>query len=368
MTNSGNNPSPPGQRLPDGISCVGALLLVILILAALGVGLGSASIGGNNQATKTAETPPIKTTGTLKALASVSPTALSMDTASVIPSDTPPQSPGIPTTAADSQSAAPADVLPNHSTLGSESPLDVVEQPMPIPLPTPNRSFSMTQKVPILMYHYISQPPENADKYRRDLSISPNGFKAQMQYLVDQGYETIDLYDLSLAIVGKKELPPKPVIVTMDDGYRDNYENAFPILQELGLKATFFIVTEFVDLGNPNYMDWRMIEEMAAAGMRFEPHSKTHPNLTGHERDFIIWELLGSAETLEAHIKYRPRYLAYPGGWYNDEIQQIVAELDFWGAVTTAYGLSHGYNDRFEWSRIRIRDTTTIAELADMIE
>ena len=78
--------------------------------------------------------------------------------------------------------------------------------------------------------------------------------------------------------------------------------------------------------------------------------------------------MLGSAETLEAHIKYRPRYFAYPGGWYNEEIQQIVADLDFWGAVTTAHGLSHGYNDRFEWNRVRIRSTTTIPKLAEMIE
>ncbi|HCB48055.1 MAG TPA: hypothetical protein DEP47_00670 [Chloroflexi bacterium] len=368
MMNSNSNISPPGQRLPYGISCVGALLLVILILAVLGVGLGFASIGGNNQATKTADTQHIKTTETLEALIRVSPTALPFDEALVVPNATPSQSPEILITATYSHLTPPADDLPNQSTLRSEHKPDEVEQPAPFPLPTPDETYSLTQKVPILMYHYISQPPEDADKYRRDLSVSPNDFKAQMQFLIGNGYETIDLYDLSLAIAGKNELPPKPVIITLDDGYRDNYENAFPILQELDLKATFFIVTEFVDLADPKYMDWRMIEEMAAAGMRIEPHSKTHPDLTEHDRDFIIWEVLGSAETLEAHTKYRPRYFAYPGGWYNDEIQQIVADLDFWGAVTTAYGLSHGFDDRFEWTRIRIRDTTAIAELADMIE
>lgn len=218
------------------------------------------------------------------------------------------------------------------------------------------------------MYHYISQPPEDADKYRLDLSVSPQDFRDQLQYLVDNGYKAIDLYDLSLAITDKIELPAKPVIITLDDGYRDNYENAYPILRELGLTATFFIPTEFVDQANPSYMDWQMIEEMAAAGMRFEPHSKTHPNLTANDRDFIIWEVLGSAETLNAHVEYRPRYFAYPGGRYNEEVSQIVAELDFWGAVTTAGGLWHGYNDRYEWTRIRIRNTTTIEEFAHLIE
>ena len=218
------------------------------------------------------------------------------------------------------------------------------------------------------MYHYISDPPEDADKYRLDLSTSPAAFREQMQYLVDNGYETVDLYDMSLAIANKAELPAKPVIITLDDGYRDNYENAFPILQELGLKATFFVTTEFIDQMNPNYMDWAMVEEMAAAGMRVEPHSKTHPDLTIHDREQIIWEVLGSQETIASHTGFRPRYFAYPGGRYNDEVINIVSELDFWGAVTTANGLWHGFNNRFEWGRVRMRYTTAIAELAGMIE
>jgi peptidoglycan/xylan/chitin deacetylase (PgdA/CDA1 family) len=224
----------------------------------------------------------------------------------------------------------------------------------PMPLPTPREAYSWTLKVPILMYHYISEPPEDADKYRLDLSTSPALFREQMQYLVDNGFETVDLYDLSLAITDKIELPAKPIIITLDDGYRDNYENAFPILQEMGQKATFFVTTEFVDLMNPDYMDWAMVEEMAAAGMRVEPHSKTHPDLT--------------KETIAGHTGFRPRYFAYPGGRYNDEVIAIVSELDFWGAVTTDSGLWHGFEDRFEWGRLRMRNTTSVAELAGIIE
>jgi peptidoglycan/xylan/chitin deacetylase (PgdA/CDA1 family) len=120
------------------------------------------------------------------------------------------------------------------------------------------------------MYHYISIPPEDADKYRSDLSVSPDAFREQMNYLADNGFETVDLYDLSLAITNKRELPEKPVIITMDDGYRDNYENAFPILQEFGMKATFFVVTEFIDKELENYLSWTMAKEMADAGMRID--------------------------------------------------------------------------------------------------
>lgn len=217
------------------------------------------------------------------------------------------------------------------------------------------------------MYHYISTPPEDADKYRTDLSIAPEQFREQIAYLADNGFETVDFYDLSLAITDKRELPEKPVIISVDDGYRDNYENAFPILQEYGLSATFFVVTQPIDDGNETYMTWEMVEEMADAGMRIEPHSKTHADLTVHERDYVIYEILGSQETIAAHIGHTPRYFCYPGGRYDETTMAILSDLNFWGAVTTASGSWHGYNERFEWARLRMRNTTTIAEFAGML-
>ena len=156
-------------------------------------------------------------------------------------------------------------------------------------------------------------------------------------------------------------------MITLDDGYRDNYDNAFPILQDAGMKATFFVVTDFIDEGRADYVDWEMVEEMAGAGMRIEPHSKTHPDLTGEERDYVIFEVLGSQETIAAHIGYTPRYFCYPGGRYDDETMAIIEELNFWGAVTTADGSWHGFDERFEWSRIRMRNTTALAEFADLV-
>ncbi len=236
------------------------------------------------------------------------------------------------------------------------------------PLPTPPGVYSWTLKVPILMYHYLSTPPEDADIYRVDLSVSPESFREQLSYLKENGYSTVDFYDLSRGITNQGDLPEKPIILTFDDGYIDNYEYAFPILQEHGFTATFFIVTDFVDEGRAGYMDWLMIEEMAAAGMRMESHSRNHPDLRTLSRDGLIWEMLGSRETLAAHIGYTPRYFAYPGGTYDEASIEILDELQFWGAVTTKGGTWHGFDDRFEWTRVRIRFSTTVSEFAALVD
>ena len=218
------------------------------------------------------------------------------------------------------------------------------------------------------MYHYISVPPEDADKYRINLSVPPETFRAQMQYLADNGYTTIDLYDLSRAIVDKQDLPEKPIILTFDDGYLDNYENAYPILEEVGFKGTFFIPTEFIDFGREGYMNWAQIEEMSAKGHRMEPHSRTHPDLRDRRREFLIWEILGPIETLEAHIGYKPRYFSYPAGRYDEKVINLLQELDMWGAVTTMGGTWHGFADRYEWTRVRIAYGHSMQDFIDRVE
>ena len=298
----------------------------------------------------------------IQALPSPAPTLLQP------PSPTP-----APTMTGDPVAAATAAIMatqtaaadpPTPPVLAAPADESIVNEPMP----TPSGVYSWTLKVPILMYHYISEPPPGSDIYRVDLSVTPDSFRQQMAYLKENGYTPIDFYDLSTAIVAHTELPPKPIILTFDDGYTDNYEKAFPVLQEYGFKGTFFVVTEFIDAGREGYMNWEMIEEMSRAGQRIESHSRTHPDLTTKSRDGLIWEILGSQETLAAHIGYQPRYFCYPGGTYNDETIQVLRELDFWGAVTTENGTWHGFNDRFEWRRVRMRNTTTIEEFSRLVD
>ena len=158
-------------------------------------------------------------------------------------------------------------------------------------------------RVPILMYHYISSLPADADDYRINLTLEPDVFRAHMHYLHDEGYTTISLYQLHIALLQGTQLPPKPIILTFDDGYIDHYTNVSPVLKEYGFTGTFFIITERADDNNPTYMNWSQISEMARAGMSMESHSKTHADLRGRSYDFLVYELLGSLESLQAQPK-----------------------------------------------------------------
>lgn len=366
----------------DGVGCVGLVLLLALGMSAL---LGM-FVGGGDEVSQAAVLTGATTVDsdatasqdvTAQDVAAQDVAALDMatetltSTATLAPTFTlaPPivststSSPTPPATATASATSGPSPT-PSNTPPPTETPTAT----KPPPLPTPIGSYSLTVRAPILMYHYISEPPEDADQYRVDLSVPPERFREQMQYLADHGFTTVDLYDLALATTARSTLPEKPVILTFDDGYLDNYQYAFPILKEFGFKGTFFVITEFVDLNRPGYMTWEMIEEMAAAGMRIEPHSKTHPDLSGKGRDTLIWEMLGSQQTIEAHIGYTPRFFCYPGGRYDEDTIAMLEELDYWGAVTTAGGKWHGHADRYEWSRLRMRYTTDLPTFAVYVE
>jgi len=217
------------------------------------------------------------------------------------------------------------------------------------------------------MYHHISEPPAGSDSYRIDLSVSPDDFGQQLAYLRDNGFETVSLADLSLAIANQAPLPERPVVITLDDGYVDGYSRAFPILNSFGFVATYFVPTEFVDHENPAHLSWPMIEEMSAAGMEILPHSKTHADLRILDRDGLVWEILGSTETIEAHTGRRPRFFAYPSGHYDYRSIQMLKDLHYWGAVTTQWGHWRTFDNRFEWPRMRVRYSTALVEFADLL-
>ncbi len=222
-------------------------------------------------------------------------------------------------------------------------------------------------RVPILMYHYVSPLPEDVDDIRRDLTVLPEVFEAHLQYLADEGYTTISLYELHDALMTGATLPPKPVILTFDDSYIDHYEYVFPALLEHGFTGTFFVITGRADANDPAHLNWDQIAEMATAGMAMEAHTKNHISLHDRDRDILVYELLGSRESLTAHTGIESRMLSYPAGRYDSLTLDITGELDFWLAVTTQPGAAHVSSARLELPRLRVSYDTQVPGLAYLL-
>jgi len=266
---------------------------------------------------------------------------------------------------------APGTVLLPTPTPSPESAIVVLPTPTPAqtaaPLPTPD-GVARTAYVPILMYHYLSEPPPDADVYRLDLSVPPDLFAAHLDAMQAAGYTTISLYDLIDYLTLGTPLPDKPVVITFDDGYRDNYENAFPLLQERGMQATFFVITDFIDEERPQYMTWEMAREMLAGGMSIESHGRNHVTLKGQDDDYLVWQALGSLETIEYELGVRPRFISYPAGEYDQRTIDIFRSANYWAGVTTIQGATHSSDDLFQLRRVRVRGTTTPEELLALLE
>jgi peptidoglycan/xylan/chitin deacetylase (PgdA/CDA1 family) len=217
------------------------------------------------------------------------------------------------------------------------------------------------------MYHYISEPPPDADIYRRDLSVTPANFEAQLAWLRDQGYQSITLTDLAYHLALGWPLPDKPVILTFDDGYCDNYTNAFPLLKKYGYVGTFFLVTGPIDFDNPDYLTWNMVQRMHRAGMDFQAHSYRHLDLRGTDMDFLIFEILAPKEAIEAHTGETVRFFAYPAGGYDAQTVAVLKSAHFWGAVAIEQGTIHSSDALFELSRIRVRGRHSLDDFIELM-
>lgn len=352
------------QRAPDPVGCVGGLLLIVFLAVVLRGALAQPTTGLAAEERFVA----VAATSTVQPPASATPRpSATPQPATPRPTQPPTATPPPPLPTA---TLLPLPFGPPEPTVPPDYAPDNLPTPAPTwapPLPTPQSGGAYAARMPILMYHYVSDPPADADIYRTDLSVSPAELRRQLTYLRDNGYTTITLYDLARALANRQALPPKPVILTFDDGYRDNYTNAFPLLREFGMRGVFFLVTDFIDSGNPNYMTWEMAAEMARAGMSMEIHTRTHPNLTELKPEDVIYQVQGAQQIIAQRTGVTPRFVAYPGGFFNEAIVGQMRDLDLWGGVTTRFGYSHLYRKRFELERIRMRYTTTLPVFAGLL-
>lgn len=208
--------------------------------------------------------------------------------------------------------------------------------------------------LPVLTYHYIRVPPNpEEDKLGYNLSTSPQNFQKQMDYLKEREYHTLSPNELYQALKDKKTLPQKSVLLTFDDGYRDFYKNAFPVLKELNLKATVFVVTGFVGDKAGRYLTWNQIKEMDKSGLiTFGSHTEHHVDLTRETK--AQQELAKSKEILEKNLGKEVMIFAYPGGKFDTQSVKLVSKSGYNLAFTTQIGTKMSFEDRFALPRVRI--------------
>ena len=251
-------------------------------------------------------------------------------------------------------------VEPTSSPIPNVPPLD---SPPALPLGDPLTPLSPSPSivsqpvlhsgtmVPILMYHYV-RVAKKSDLTGYNLSVTPTNFRAQVQYLSDNGYTTITMRQLDLALMGRGTLPPKPVALTFDDAYQDFYSDAAPTLQEFGMTATSYVPTMLVE--RPNYMTWAEIEELDAQGFEMAAHSQFHVDVSKATVSRATVEIFGAKSDLENHLGHDVVDWAYPYGGYNYNTVRLVHDAGYWSGTTTHNGAWHNAAQLPLLTRVRV--------------
>lgn len=203
------------------------------------------------------------------------------------------------------------------------------------------------QGVPVLNYHQINNTDHNS------LTLSATEFEAQMKYLSQAGYTAISPDQLANYLQYGTALPAKPVVITFDDGYEDNYQVAYPILQKYQFTATIFIITDYVSHYG-KYLTWNQIKEMSDNKISFEAHTLNHILLPKYSDEEVRKQLVKSKQALEWQLGKKVEYLAYPGGTYDQRIIGLTKEAGYRAAFTVNFGRDKANSTLYTLNRIPI--------------
>ena len=228
----------------------------------------------------------------------------------------------------------------------------------PVPTATPAWTFAKgSAQVPILLYHRIAPPPAGAEgRYY----VSPEAFAAQMQLLHDWGYTAIPISLLVRALVYGAELPPRPVVITFDDGDISVYESAFPIMQQYGFTGVNFIVANRLQVDG--YMNAARLQELAAAGWEVGSHSMTHADLR-LVHDQLQSEGRQSKLVLEDALGLPVEVFAYPFGQLDEFVADRINRYGYTAAVGLGVSTQHDLSTLFYLSRREVENGADLRAL-----
>ncbi len=223
--------------------------------------------------------------------------------------------------------------------------------------------------IPILAYHRFTARPQA----RNRLQQTASGFRAQLTFIRDQGYHVLRLSQLPEYLNGKREIPSKSVVITIDDGYRSAYEVAYPILKEFGYPATLFVYTDFI--GAPAAVSWQQMKTMLASGLvDIQSHAKSHTSLVappGTTADYPRWletEVADGRRIVEQRLGHRVDQFSYPYGDSNDLAVMLLKKHGFRLATTVHRGGNPSFSDPYRLRRTMVYADDDLSSLQRKLE
>ena len=222
-----------------------------------------------------------------------------------------------------------------------------------------NKTEAHNQSIPILYYHSIKSVPKN------ELCMSPEKFEKQIAYLSTHGYHSVTLTQLYNYFYGNGKLPEKPIVITFDDGYKDNYTTAFPILRKYYFNATVFVITS--NVGHNNNLSWDQLRDLTSNGWLVESHTVSHYDLTELDSGKLAQELNDSKTSLEKQLGLNVDYFAYPSGRFNEKVKIAVKNAGYLMAFTTKRGWADRTADPFLIHRVYCFASMEIADFGQRV-
>ncbi|MCH5674074.1 polysaccharide deacetylase family protein [Streptomyces gilvus] len=225
--------------------------------------------------------------------------------------------------------------------------------------------------VPILMYHSVATAPNDAT---RALSVAPEAFCEQMAMIGDLGLTPVGTAALAAGWRTGRPLPPRPVLITFDDGYEGVHRHALPVLAKHGFASTLFVSTGWIkgayDTGGglDTMLDWDQVRELAAVDVEIGGHSHTHPQLDQLADDRLRYELSRCREIVADELGTAPASFAYPYGYSSRRVREAVRESGYAQALAVGNALARRRQGPYALRRVTVRRSTGIEEFGRLLE
>lgn len=219
-------------------------------------------------------------------------------------------------------------------------------------------------RVPILMYHSISDNLFGMSHPYYHINTSPEVFSRQMRWLRHEGYRTINLREAWAGLQAKEDMRKK-VVITFDDGYRDFYTDGFEVMKQCGLTATIFLATDRIRdiserIEGADYLTWNEVRELHAQGITFGSHTVTHPDLRSLGPEQIEYELGRSKEIIEQKLGASVDWFSYPFAFPEENecfaryVEDLLENLGYEAGVSTILGRASQASRRFFLPRLPV--------------